>query len=68
MRHAACPERPLTPPEFDYRCPVCGAAPFETVYCTRGGVIRGCDQCLCARPPEEAGCLQRQEVNRFGAY
>ena len=36
-------------------CPICGAAPFAAVYLTRGGEIRGCDQCLLSLPPEEGG-------------
>ena len=35
--------------------PLCGAAPFAAVYLTRGGEIRGCDQCLLSLPPEEGG-------------
>ena len=52
---AVCPEPPLDPPVYCYRCPICGAAPFAAVYLTRGGEIRGCDQCLLSLPPEEGG-------------
>lgn len=52
---AVCPEPPLDPPVYCYRCPLCGSAPFAAVYLTRGGEIRGCDQCLLSLPPEEGG-------------
>ena len=52
---AVCPEPPLDPPVYCYRCPLCGATPFAAVYLTRGGEIRGCDQCLLSLPPEEGG-------------